>query len=228
MKGVIRKKVIPKKHRAFFDFQGNKFTKPARDYHYELLRLTGDLIAANRRVQESSCLCHQQINFFNKNSGHLIPNSEPSCFKDALYHLENFTFRVTGYRDKLVQFVNQALRIGFDEKSMGVLGPIVNNRTVRDSHIDTEIKRFDKDKDFKQVLSDRVLMTHRRYYQIETGYNPLMMPREEAKNPRDNPRLWKQNIQTKASRADRIVLKAMEMNDRVMVKINSYLKKTPY
>ncbi len=216
-----------KKQREFFDFQGNKFTKLARDYHHELLHLTSDLLSANRRVQESSSLCHLQINFLKKKAAHLVPSSEPACFKDALYHLENFNFRITGYRDKLVQFINQALRIGFDERAMGVLSTIVSHGTVRDAHIDTELKKFDKDRDFKESLSDRILMTHRRYYQLEAGYNRLMIPKEEAKNPTGNLKLWKQNIQTKATRADRIALKAMEMNDRVMSKINIYLQKHP-
>lgn len=216
-----------KKPRAFFNFKKTRFTKLSRDYHDELFHLTVDLIATNRRVQESAILCGQQISFIKKKLSHLVPSNRPRCFDDALYNLENLNFRFTGYRDKLVQFINNALRIGFDEKSMGALGTIISNGTVRDAHLDTELKRFDKDKDFKDALSERILMTHRRYYQAETGYNILMMSKEEAKDPAHKLKLWKQNIQAKVSRANRIVVKVMDMNDRVMFKINSYLTKHP-
>ena len=181
----------------------------------------------NRRIHESAMLCHQQIEFLKRGAVHLVSRSEPPCFEDTLYHLENFTFRVTGYRDKLVQFINQALRIGFDEKAMGVLSTIISHGTIRDAHVDTELKKFDKDKDFKEILSERVLMTHRRYYQVEAGYNRLMRPLSEAKNLKDDLKRWKQNIQTKANRADRIVLRVTDINDRIMDKINDYLTKHP-
>lgn len=221
----IRK--VKRKKKGFFSFQKNRFTRLARSYHHELLHLTGDLMHINRRIHESTTLCHQQIEFLKKGRGHLVSLNEPLCFEDTLYHLENFTFRVTGYRDKLVQFINQALRIGFDEKAMGVLSTIISHGTIRDAHLDTELKKFDKDKDFKQILSERILMTHRRYYQIETGYNRLMQPLSDAKNPKEDLKRWKQNIQTKANRADRIVLRIRDINDRVMDKINEYLVRHP-
>jgi hypothetical protein len=227
IKKVNKKQLHQKKRKGFFDFKGNKFTKIARIYHHELLHLTSDLISVNRRIQESAGLCHQQINFIKEKKRHLIPSSRPICFKDALYHLENFSFRITGYRDKLVQFINQALRIGFNEKSMGVLSTIISHGTIRDARLDTELKKFDKDKDFKDALSERILMTHRRYYQIESGYNTLMMPIKETKNGNEKLKLWRQNIQAKANRADRIVLKVIDMNDRIMQKINDYFKKHP-
>lgn len=224
---VQEKKPLKKTKMSFFDFQGNKFTKLAREYHHELSHLTGDLLRVNRKIQESATLCHLQISFIKRKEQHLISPSRPVCFSDALYHIENFAFRVTGYRDKLVQFINQALRIGFDEKTMGVLTTIVSHGTVRDAHLDTELKKFDKDSDFKVALSERILMTHRRYYSTETGYSSMLMSGEESKDPDMKLKLWKQNIQTKASRANRIALKARDMNDRVMQKINAYLKKHP-
>lgn len=227
-----KKATKPRKQRkrkpAFFDFQGNKFTKLARDYHHELLHLTIDLRRVNQRIQESAVLCHQQIGFIKKqDSHHLISPTGFVHFENALYHIENFAFRLTGYRDKVAQFVNQALRIGFDEKAMGVLSTLVSHGTVRDAHIDTEFKRFDRDKDFKEVLSERILMTHRRYYRGETGYDNLMRSNLESKSREEKLKLWKQNIQQKATRTNRIVLKAIDMNDRIMQKINSYFKKHP-
>ncbi|KKQ64846.1 MAG: hypothetical protein US86_C0015G0009 [Candidatus Daviesbacteria bacterium GW2011_GWA2_38_24] len=224
----IKKKRKTKKPQDFFDFQGNKFTKLARAYHHEILHLTGDLGIINKRIQESIALCHQQISFIKKGQVHLLSAREPICFADALYHLENFTFRVTGYRDKLVQFINQALRIGFDEKAMGVLGTIISHGTVRDAHLDTEIKKFDKDQDFKDILNQRILMTHRRYYNNEAGYNSLLVPNIEATDTKGKLKLWRENIKTRANRADRVVLKSRDINDRVMKKINDYLKKHPF
>lgn len=214
-----------KKIRAFFDFKKNKFTKMTRDYHDELWHLTNDLIVTNRRVQESAILCSQQISFIKKKEEHLVPARRPKCFEDTLYNLENFNFRVTGYRDKLVQFINHALGIGFDEKTTGLLSSVLGNGVVKAAHIDTELKKFDKDKDFRDSLNERILMTHRRYYQAETGYSVLMMPKEEATSPEHKLKLWRQNIQTKVTRANRIVVKVMAMNDRVMLKINHYLIK---
>ncbi len=230
MKGDPTKQKVQNKNkgRPFFNFQGNKFSKLARDYHHELLHLTIDLRRVNQRIQESTLLCRQQIDFIRKSqSRHLISKTGFIYFEDALYHLENFTFRIASFRDKLVQFINQALRIGFEEKSTGVLGTIVSHGTVRDAHIDTEIKKFDQDKDFSEALSERTLMTHRRYYKVEAGYNMLLIPGSEAKDRVEKLKLWKQNIKVKANRANRIVLKIMDIDDRVMQKINDYLIKHP-
>jgi hypothetical protein len=217
-----------KKLRPFFDFKANKFTKLARDYHHELKHITADLSGVNRRVQESAVLCQQQLEYIKKKLGHLVSPDRPVCFGDTLYHLENLALRVTGYRDKLVQFINQALRLGNDEKSSGMLGTLVSHGTVRDAHLDTELKRFNRDNDFNEVLSERILMTHRRYYKEETGYSPMLMPVEQAKSPDDKLKLWRQNIQAKVNRANRIVLKVIQMNNKVMNKINLYLKKHPF
>ena len=224
-----KKKISPKKKKKdFFDFRKNKFTKLARDYHYELSHLTTDLCRINQRIQESTTLCSQQIDFLNKKDcGHLVSCVGFIHFENALYNIENFAFRITSYRDKMIQFINQALRIGFDEKSRGVLGTIISHGTIRDARLDTELKKFNKDKDFKDVLSERILMTHRRYYKKETGYDILMMPDVKSKDRKAELKLWKQNIQTKANRANRVILKVMDMNDRVMHKINDYLKKHP-
>ncbi len=227
-KKKIRKKKVKKTKRPFFDFQGNRFTKLARDYHYELLHLTTDLRRINQKLQESVALCNYQISCISKKDcGHLVSRTGFVHFENSLYHIENFTFRVTGYRDKVIQFVNQGLRIGFDEKSMGILSTIISHGIIRDARLDTELKKFDKDKDFKSTLSERILMTHRRYYGKEGGYSNLMIPNIESKDPKVMSKLWKQNIQAKASRANRLVLKVMEMNDRIMEKINNYLKKHP-
>jgi hypothetical protein len=210
---------------GFFNFNKNKFTKLARDYHRELFYLTVDLYRTNRKLHESAALCHQQINFLKKkNTSHLVPHLEPPCFRDALYHVENFSFRVTGYRDKIVQFINQSLRLGFDEGAMGVLNAIRSNRIVKESHLDTELRRFEKNKDFKDVLSERILMTHRRYYKPELGYDALMKP-ATSKTGKELLKLWKQNIELKTNRANRIVLAVTSMNNRVMDKINVYNKK---
>lgn len=223
-----RSKTASKKKRQFFDFKGNKFTKAARVYHHELLRLTIDLLEVNRRIQDATVLCQKQINFIKSNKQHhLVSKTGYVHFENALYHIENFSFRVTGYRDKVAQFVNQALRIGNDEKAIGILGALLSHGTIRDAHIDTELKKFDKDKDFKDVLSERILMTHRRYYQEENGYDNLMRPTLETKDLKEKLKLWRQNIQNKAARANRIALKAMDVNDRVMEKVNRYLKKHP-
>lgn len=218
-----------KKPRQFFNFQKNKFSKITRDYHHELLHITIDLMCANRKLQESAALCHQQISFIKKRGTeeHNVSPTGFVHFENALYHLENFTFRVTCYRDKMVQFINQALGIGFDEKTTGALGAIINNKIVKDAHLDTELKKFNKDKDFKDTLNERTLLAHRRYYKAETGYDYLMRPNTKAKDASEKSKLWKQNIQAKTSRANRIIVKMMDINDRVVQKINEYLKKNP-
>ena len=226
-KTKVLKSKQKKNHRAFFDFKGNKFAKLAREYHHELRHLTSDLMDINQRIQNSAILCHQQISFLHKKERHMLSGRRPMCFDDTLYHLENFSFRVTGYRDKMVQFINQALRIGFDERASGVLGTIVSHGTVRDARIDTEIKKFDKDKDFKECLSERILMTHRRYYNAEGGYSTMLIPVTETKDAKEKLKVWKKNIETKVNRANRIVLKTLEMNDKVVSKINDYLTKHP-
>jgi hypothetical protein len=226
-----RKSGRPKKggvHHPFFEFQANKFTRLARDYHHELTHVTIDLRKINRRLHESAALCQQQINFIKKpDAEHLLAPTQPICFEDTIYHLQNFSFRVTAYRDKMMQFVNQALRLGFDETAMGVHPAISNNRIVKDAHIDTELKKFQKDKDFKNALSERILLSHRRYYHREGGYNELLIPKSETNDKKEKLKLWKKNIESQSARANRIVLKAVDLNDKIMTKINDYLKKHP-
>ncbi len=220
-------KTTPTKKRSFFNFNRKKFSRLARDYHHEIVHLTGDLRRINQIIQVSALLSNQQINLMKrKNTSHLISETGLLTFEDTQYHVENFSFRLTGYRDKLVQFINQALKIGFDETTMGILGPISKNRTIKDAHLDTEIKKFQKDKDFKEVLSERILMTHRRYYGKENAYSPLMTPNLEGIADKNAFfKNWKQNVLAKANRTNRLVLKTMDMNDRVMEKINSCIAK---
>jgi hypothetical protein len=216
-----KEKQIP----PFFNFRAKNFSKLARDYHNELHHLTIDLVDINRRLQESIVLCYQQVNFIEKPKKYFIPHSNPVCFKDAQYHIENFNFRITSYRDKLVQFINQALKIGIDEKTRGMFSIVINHQIVKTTHLDTELKKFDKDKDFKETLSDRILMAHRRYYMVEAGYDTLMRPIEKVEDHSKYLKLWKKQIKINASQTNRIVWKIIKMNDMVMQKINNYLEK---
>jgi len=139
-------KIKKERTNIFFNFKKNKFSKKTVDYYTEIRRLTGDLINIASRVSRSLLLCKGDIELLNR--GSFFPREFPNDFNDLRYHLENFCFRAGAYKDKMANFINQALQLGFGEREMGLVEKIQHNGIAKKYHLDTEIKKFYKNKSF--------------------------------------------------------------------------------
>lgn len=211
----------------FFDFNKRNFSKLAREYHHEIQHLIIDLSSTNIKIQRAAILCDKQIEL--RAAGkkiHLYDPDWKNYFEDVLYHLENYYFRASTFRDKLAQFVNQALKLGYDESERELIKRMSNNRIYIESRINTELKKFEQETELREVLSKRVYMSHRRYYSSDS-YNPYFQPEEtpSKENVKRHSKLWRKNIQTEVEKVNTFTATAIDISNKVMVKINAYIKK---
>lgn len=219
--------IAPNNRPPFFNFNKRNFSKLAREYHHEIQHLIIDLSSINIKIQSAAILCDKQIEL--RAAGRKIHLYDPDWrgyFEDVLYHLENYYFRASAFRDKLAQFVNQALKLGYDESERELIRRMLNNRIYIEARINTELKKFEQEKELKEVLSKRVYMSHRRYYSSDS-YNPYFQPEEtpSKENLRGHSKLWRKNIQTEVEKVDVFTAAAIDISNKVMVKINAYLNK---
>lgn len=220
--------------RPFFDFNKRNFNKKAVNYHREIRIITNDLISTNRKISRALALCKRTLQCFGGSADtHRISKDDFKDFEDLQYHLHNFCFRTGAYRDKLCQFINQALKLGYDENEMNLLEKIKKNGIAKKAHIDTELKKFSENIFLKWAHEKRKLLTHRLYYGSKnTGYHPLMMPALEdkktkeitTKNINELIKKWKEKITKEAGQADGFTSRIMKINDSVMEKINQFNK----
>lgn len=208
----------------YLDFGHKKFTKKARSYRHEVSHVTSDMLKMDQKANHCLFLCEGIVKVIgSKERPFRIEhfNSEARYFNDLLFELENFTFRLHAYRDKLCIFLNYIMRIGYDESDTDLLNKLLRHEVIKKYHIDTELKKF-KNKELQTVLNTRKNMSHKIYYD---GHNPLFMPSE---SPRDiglykATLLWKNKLRVEVKKIDGCMEKVFEINERVSEKLIKFL-----
>lgn len=210
----------------FLVLNKRNFSKLALNYHHEVRYLIYYLIQTTQRLNESAAMCQYFIDGISSKKGIKPKRSSLEHFEDTIYHLENHAFRASAYRDKLLQFINQALQLGYDERERGLVQKLIKNRISIEALTNTEIKKFQKDPALKNTISRRVSLSHLRYYSQETFHSPYLYPVSTNPDNRKNfTREWKKNISEQVETANKFTEKAMDIADKVMIKINNYWKK---
>lgn len=231
-KKVVKKNPVKKTRRLapfIAKFNKRNYSKLARDYHHEVLHLILDLLNINRKIDRANALCQHELELLSGRKSDLLDPSFSRNFEEVLYHIENFAFRASAFREKLTQFINQALLLGYGERERDLMGKMAVNRITTEAHIDTEVKKFNTNTEMKAILSKRVSLSHLRYYNPETGYSPYLYPDEEKhpKDLRDFIKRWRKNVDKEAKQANRFVKLAQEVSNKTMIKINTYWEKHP-
>lgn len=229
MKKTNKTKKKTSKRKPFFEFNKSKFTRKAVKFHNEVNNTTSELIIINIRIDRSLALCKRDIEILEKRSPYLFSKEHLQDFSDLQYHVENFCFRASIYRDKIAHFINQALEIGFTEQEADIAGKIKRHGVAKNALLDTELKKFTSNKSFIWALQKRKTMAHRMYYNSkDTGYHSLMIPQNDADNSKKSNKIflkeWKSNIAKNAQLAEKFIIGALNLNDLVMSKINKYRK----
>jgi len=212
---------------GLLQFKNRKLNKKAREFRHEVYHLTLDILEINRRIHESAALCKFKTENFGKaeKAGHIDHPRHSVYFDDLLYHLENFIFRVQAYKDKMCLFINFSLNLGFEEKDYGLFWRLLKNPSVREMHLDTELKKLDRGS-VSEILKQRKVMSHRSYYKNES-YNPLFIPKNISPKEVGHRRaalLWKRNIIVECNKANQTTLRILEVNRKTVLKVDAFLK----
>jgi len=208
----------------FFEFNHRKLNNKARIYKHELHHLTGDMLDIVRKIHLNLSLCEGIIKALgSKEQTFRIKNYDnyENYFNDLLYHLENFTFRLYAYRDKLCIFINYVMNIGYSDTDDGLLNKLINNDQIKKHHIDTELKNFFVN-EMSELLRTRKLMTHKIYYD---HYNPYFMP---DISPKDvgyykAALAWRRRIKHEVKKINDSMEYIFEMNTQISEKLLTYL-----
>jgi len=144
------------------------------------------------------------------------------------YHYENYCQRTFSYRDKLLQFLNLMLKINLPEKKI-YYSPFCDQSILRKTSLLSTLNKFKKDKILNRIISDRKLITHRRYYGVSIGmaFQPLQDKEiKSEKEFRDWCKRWQRAIKSREEYVHEATKKINKMNEEVVVKlINAKQKK---
>jgi len=210
--------------RYFPKTKGNK----SREYRHELTRMMISLRKTNQYVQYSAQVSIFNIKSITQKSG-FVP-SPPEVFRaieDFVYHYENYCYRAFSFREKLFQFINAILPVGYPEKQRGLIKHLVINPVIKQAKLISIIKKFDNDKTLKSVIDDRHSLTHRLYYggSFDHFLRPtdaaLLKSKEESKQKKwfDD---WKEEIERRAKMTNDFTRAVSKINHNVAPKIIAY------
>ena len=99
----------------------------AKQYRNELVRLFGDLWFTLHEMQHAAQACAFDIKSIAKKNGFVPqPGEVFRMVRNFTYHHENFCYRLYSFRDKLLQFVNAILPVGYAEQDVRFRNMMVN------------------------------------------------------------------------------------------------------
>lgn len=212
---------IPLKY--FQKTNGNK----SREYKNELIRMMATLRRTNERVQYSSQISAFNIKSITRKLG--FNPSPPEVFRsieDFVYHYENYCYRAFAFREKLFQFINAILPLGYKEKDVR-LKHLAVNPMIKQAKLLSIIEKFDKDRTLSSIIEDRNSLTHRLYY--GSYFDHYLRPKERIsiKNKSENDRKrwfwdWKNEIEKRADMANKFSYAISKLNHEITPKIIAY------
>lgn len=207
-------------------FPKNKGNK-SREYREEITRMMSNLRSTNQKVQYSAQICMFNIKSITQKNG-FVP-SQPEVFRaleDFVYHYENYCYRSFAFREKLLQFINAILPVGYQEKDVKIQHFIVNP-IIKQAKLISIIEKFSKDKDLKEVVGDRHSLTHRLYY--GESFDHYLRPKENtpSKNKSEKERKkwfngWKDEVEKRANMTNKFTRAISGLNHQIAPKIIAY------
>lgn len=198
--------------------------KNAREYGQDISRTTYALDYTNTQVQYAAQICAFNIKSINQKSG--FSPEPPDVFNEIekfVYHYENYCYRLYTYREKLLQFLNAILPIGYREKDVRITHILINP-VINQAGILPLIEAFGKNTSLNRVINDRTKLTHRLYYLKEIDYSLRPMgkysdkPDEYIKWYDD----WRREFMSRAKLANDCTAKVSQINNSIAQKIIDY------
>ncbi len=153
----------------------------AKEYAEDLTRITRGLRYTNQRVQYGAQVCTFNIKSINQKSG-FVP-SLPEAFRaieEFVYDYENYCYRLFTYREKLLQFINAILPVGYTEGQVRI-EHILINPIVKKAKLLKLLEKFKKNTALSKVIKDRHSLTHKLYYGKE--FDHYFRPKPETEIP---------------------------------------------
>ena len=224
-KSVKNKGVI--KHLHIWDLPKKYFPKKTKAFEYkdELLRMMSNLQFTNKFVQHKARTTSYNIDSINHVRG-FKPQMEEvfGSIEEFIYHYENYCHRAYSFREKLLQFINAVLPVGYDEREVNMRQMTINP-VVKQAKLLHVLERFKDDGDLGKITKDRQLLTHRLYFsgQIDHYLRPVgvvsFKNKQEFKTWCDN---WKKEIMQRAKLTDKFTDAIFDINHEITPRIVNY------
>jgi|SRR3989344_2800746 len=197
----------------------------AKEYAEDLTRITRGLRYTNQRVQYGGQVCSFNIKSINQKSG-FVP-SPPEAFRvieEFVYHYENYCYRLFTYREKLLQFVNAMLPVGYTEKQVRI-EHILINPIVKQAKLLGLLEKFKKNTSLSKAIQDRNSLTHKLYYGREFDHFFRPKTETEMEKPEQFKKWcdgWKDQIMSRAALTNTCTRIAFDINNTIARKIIDY------
>lgn len=215
----------PKEHVHIWDIPQKYFPRKtkAKEYTQELLRTTRDLHYTNRQVQYSAQICAFNIKTIIHSDFQNDPTEVFGKIREFAYHYENYCYRVYTYREKILQFVNAILPVGYTDKEVRIQHLLINP-IISQAGILVALKKFKKNTPMSTIIGDRTKLTHRLYY--EDGFDNYFRPKApEIRNEKNFSRWvkdWGKQIASRAQLANKCTKLTSDINNQLAQKIMVY------
>lgn len=209
---------IPSKY-----FPRNNNSKKYRD---ELTRIIKGLVYTDTNVQYSSQICTFNIKSITQKSGFQPePRDVFSEIEKFVYHYENYCFRAFCFREKLLQFLNGVLPVGYSERDVSIKMMVINP-VVKQAKLLLTIEKFKNNKKLLKILEDRNQLTHKLYYGKD--FDHYLRPKDKNKKNKDKADFkkwcnnWKKEVIERARLTNNFTQAIFAINHEIAPKVIKY------
>jgi hypothetical protein len=138
----------------------------ARSYSVEIYRTIRSLQYTDRELEYASQICVFNIQSLMKKNGYQpLPQDLFDSVEKYVYHYENYCYRLFTLREKVLQFLNAAMSIGYTERDATIKNLLINP-TIKKLKLDKSLSKFDtrSTNSLGKIIKDRHGLTHKLYY----------------------------------------------------------------
>lgn len=221
-----KKSITKKNHLHLWDIPKKYFPRntKSKEYVRDLLLITNSLQYTNRNIQYSA-----QVSVFNIksiNDLHFVPKPD-DVFREIelfVYHYENYCFRLYAYREKLMQFINAVLPVGYEDKEVR-MRHILINPIVKQAGLIPYFEKFKTNAFLSNVIADRAKLTHRLYYNKEFDRYLRPQTKKEIKSDTEFSNWcneWKKEILLRGQRTNKCTFIIDDINNSLAKKLTDY------
>ncbi len=195
----------------------------AKNYRADVLRLVESLAYTNKLTQYSSMVAVFNIKSIHQSKPYIPrPNETFGRIEDFVYHYENYCHRVFAFREKILQFLNATLPIGYTEKQVKI-EHIIINPIVKQAKIIPLIEKFSKPTSaLCKLIADRHQLTHRIYYGDK--FDHFLRPNQNVNQSSFESWLgeWEKEILKRAAQVGRAEYEISEICNHLAERIMTY------
>jgi hypothetical protein len=192
-------------------------------YRDEILWAQTALVYTNDKLQLSANNASFHIKHITSDASMMpIPSLVYESVRDFVYHYENYCLRLYIYREKVIHFLNVALKIDYPDGSVN-FKLVSQNQIVTKAGLASVIERFTSNTNaLGKLIKHRKTLTHRQSYGLA---DPYLRPDSEGVKPeefKDWSRKWQRNIAERAKLADAANKQLYTINHTLSEKVIAY------